>query len=162
MTESRPIQLSSYIAWIVKYTFPLMVVFVGIGRYHEKTQSPWDSLIMGIGLLYWGYRFIPLKEVKLDGNYLIISNDFKKDRIHLNDIDKLTTGGWSMYLTRIHFKEKTKFGQTIIFATAQSGFGAGISEGVKNILKQIQDNIERQKNQVEDNGHDRNEHQPIT
>lgn len=130
--------ISEPIAGIFKYIAPVVIAFVGYGWYITNKQEALILVIIVLGgLAYWIFKFLPLKRVLLDGNYLIVSNDFKKDRIHLNDIDDLKTGGWSMYVTQVHFKRQTAFGTEIKFATIQKGFGIGISDRVQNILTQI-------------------------
>lgn len=142
----KPIQLSEPIAGVFKYFAPFIIAFVSTIWYMENNQAlVIPVLIILVGLAYWLFRLLPLKSVKLEGNYLIISNDFKKDRIHLDDIDKLNTGGWSLYITHIHFKRQTSFGKTILFATMQNGFSNGVSDRVQNILTQIKDNIDKKK-----------------
>ena len=142
----KPIQLSEPIAGVFKYFAPFIIAFVSTIWYMENNQGlVIPVLIILVGLAYWLFRLLPLKSVKLEGNFLIISNDFKKDRIHLDDIDKLNTSGWSLYITHIHFKRQTSFGKTIMFATMQNGFSNGISDRVQNILTQIKDNIDKKK-----------------
>jgi hypothetical protein len=157
MADSKPIRLSEPTVWIFKYLAPLTIAFVATGYFWSKADIIVPILLVVAGLLYWAFRFLPLKEVKLDNDVLIITNDFKTDRVHLNDIVSIEIEGKrppfiqsrllffrSTFLTRLHFKRQTKFGQTITFATMTAGFGGGISDRVNNILTQIQDNIDRQ------------------
>ena len=150
MKKNRPVLLSNPVAWIMKYFTPIIIAFVTYGFYITNKNIQASLIIAILGILYWLFFMLPLKEVKFEDDYLIISNDFKKVKIHINEIDKLTTGGWSMYLTHIYLKNKTNFGEKIVFATQIDLFGGGISEKVKSILLQIKDNIERQKNQNSD------------
>lgn len=144
MTNNLSIRLSESIVTFAIYYTPFILAFGAIGWYlTDKDSILLSALIMGS--LYWFFGLFPLKDVKLDGNHLLIYNCFKKDKVHLNDIESLTTGSWSLYLTRIHFKRQTKFGQTIVFPTRQKDLGIGISDRVKNIFTQIQDNIVIQK-----------------
>lgn len=143
---NKPIPLSEPIAGIIKYLAPFIIAFVSTGWYiSNKPDILIPSLIIIVGLIYWIFQFLPLKSVQLDGDYLIISNDFKKDKVHLDEIENLKTGSWSMYITHIKFKNPTKFGDKIFFATMQKSFGTGISERVENILKQIKVYVENNK-----------------
>jgi len=142
----KPIRLSDPIAGAFKYLTPFIITWVGTIWYvtnEHDTITP--TIIVVGGLAYWLFMFLPLKRVFLDGNHLIISSGFKKDRIHLNDIESLKTGGWSMYITHVHFKRPTSFGKTIMFATMQKRIGVGINDGIQNILTQINDYIEKKK-----------------
>lgn len=145
MTRNPPIRLSESTVTFAKYYIPFIIAFGAIGWYLTDQDSRFLPYSLIIGSLYWFFTLFPLKDVKLDGNHLIIYNCFKKDKVHLNDIESLTTGSRSFYLTHIHFKRETKFGHTIVFPTMQQDAGIGISDRVKNILTQIEDNIVKQK-----------------
>ena len=93
MTDNRLILLSEPRAWLMRYFAPFIVAFVATGWYWQSRNYQLPLLLFIIGQLYWVFRFLPLKEVKLDGNYLIISNDFKKYKVHIDHISNLTTGG---------------------------------------------------------------------
>ncbi len=127
----------------MKYFAPIAIAFVCIAWcwHYEDYQPP---LIITIGgLLYWFFWLLPLKEVKVHSGYLIISNDFKEDKVPFSEVEKITTGGWPSYVTRIDFKHKTKFGESISFPTITDVFFGGVNERIKNILTQIQDNKEK-------------------
>jgi len=142
----KSIALSEPFVWLMKYLYPFLVAVVTTLFYLDSKDYQFTLIIFAIGLLDWFFRILPLKEVNIEDYHLIISNDFKKDIIHIDDIDNLTTGGWYLYITRIHFKRKTKFGQTIKFATMQWMIGFGISDKAKSILSEIQTNIGKQEN----------------
>ncbi|MCX6232089.1 MAG: hypothetical protein NTZ33_11150 [Bacteroidetes bacterium] len=150
MKKTKAILLSNPIAWIMKYLTPIIILFITSGIYTNGKNIQISLIIALFGIVYWLFFFLPLKEVKFEDDFLIISNDIRKDKIHINEIDNLTTGGWSMYLTRIYFKSQTKFGKKIVFATQIDLFGGGINEKAKSILLQIKENIEIQKNQTSD------------
>jgi hypothetical protein len=142
MTKNKPISLSDSSTLVMKYFTPVLILLftsIWISQYKEYLIALFFAFI---GLLYWYVRIVPLKEVKFIDNFLIISNDFKKDNVSIDNIEKLVIGKWSMYRTIIYFKQPTKFGMEITFITMQASFGFGISDRVKIIFKQIQDNID--------------------
>lgn len=147
MAGNKTVRLSEPTVWAMKYMLPLIIVFFVLASHgmHSPQDQSVDFMLCSLAFLYWLFRLIHLKEVKLDGDYLVISGGLKKDKVHLNEIDKLKTGYWPMYLTRVYFKHETKFGKKITFSTMQNMFSMGVSKGVKNIFNQIQVHIEQQK-----------------
>jgi hypothetical protein len=137
---NKPIQLSDQRVSILKYFAPIIITFIAINW--NLTNGFFVPIIIIAGLLYWSVRILPLKSVVLEGEYLVISSFLKKDRVLIKNIKDLNTRGWSMYITRIHFKKPTSFGKTIMFSTMQRGLGTGVSDRVQGVLTQIKEGIE--------------------
>jgi hypothetical protein len=138
----KPINLSEPIVTTFKFLTPFLLILGGLFCFYTEEQG-----VLLIGLIiafpYWLIRFLPMKRVQLQGNYLIISNFQKTDKIHLNKIKSMEVGGWSMYVIVINFTEPNKFGSTIQFAAMQNIFGGGITDRVKSILNQIQSSVNK-------------------
>ena len=137
----KPIQLSDHRVSVLKYFTPIIFLFIAI-NWNLTNGFVVPIIIIIAGLLYWLVRILPLKSVTLEGGFLIISSFFKKDRVSLENVRDLSIGGWSMYITRIHFKKPTSFGKKIMFSTMQRGLGIGVSDRVHSILTQIKGGIE--------------------
>jgi hypothetical protein len=65
-------------------------------------------------LLFW--LFVPLKKVAIDGQTLIISNFKQEIRIPLSSLQKASgSTGMNPELIKLHLKQDTCFGKTIVF-----------------------------------------------
>lgn len=140
---NHQLRLSDPIAEVFKYLTPLVVLLVGFGHYlaDDKDWIISSVLLLG-GFAYWIIYFLPMKSVILHDKYLIISNDFKKERIQISDIEDLKTSGWPNFITTIYLKRGTRFGNTIKFATRQNSSFTGINKEVKKFLSDFESQLE--------------------
>ena len=91
---NKPIQLSDHRVSVLKYFTPIIFLFIAINW--NLTNGFVVPIIIIAGFLYWSVRILPLKSVRLEGEFLIISSFFKKDRVSLENVRDLSIGGWSM------------------------------------------------------------------
>lgn len=70
-------------------------------------------IVVIFGIPFSVYTFGHWKEVRMDGNYLYISDYFKKDRIPLANVKTIIA--YSQGELRLTFHQKTKFGKVVRF-----------------------------------------------
>ncbi len=133
----------------IKLGFPVIIVFVLMSWFTGENPVDAFFVVVLVGLvLYWIFNLLPLKTVKLDGNYLAISNWRKTERIHLHNISKLEIGSWPAYKSKLTFDYETEFGSVVYFAARQQLGGIGISPRTKSIFTQIEELIEDKKKEL--------------
>jgi hypothetical protein len=137
----QPKPLSDPMMWMTKFLVPFIAAFVLVFSYYTRADYHFPVLFSAASLFYWLFWLLPLKEVKLDNEYLIISNGIKKERVSLDNIAGLETGRKPAFFTRIYFKKKTKFGKSVRFAAFTSVFDNDLTEETKNLLIQLKDRI---------------------
>jgi len=94
---------------------PLIVatVFVGLNGGGSLTLV---LSVFSILATYQAWQCIRLKRIEIDGDYLIISNFVKSDRVHVSDVDRITENSLAtLHPVWLHFKRPTVFGTRIVF-----------------------------------------------
>ena len=150
--DITPEDLSSDWTFIYKFLFaPLWIGGFGVGTVtmllassHSNTrpgspENPWATFLvlflLGSVYLYW--TCIRLKSVRMDSNFLYVSNYRKEIKIPLAQIARVSE--WRLDNTHpvfVHFSQPTEFGTSIVFMPKIRLFGFWSSHPVVDRIRQ--------------------------
>ncbi len=119
--------------WFVFFgIFTLAVFFAGMSYYGYIPAGVMKIILLtflvpGGALLYW--KFMRLKRVEMDENYLYVSNYFKTFRYSFQSVEKLEkVKSFLNNYIRIHLKESGHFGKEILFIPSKKLFAQFLEE----------------------------------
>ena len=124
--------------WIPTWGFVTLMMFVsGVNDVDPFAKVFFlFAWVVGSAFIYWSS--IRLKEVRVDDNFLYVSNYLKEVAIPLSDIYDVTENRWiNIHPVTIHLKSPSEFGDKIIFMPKTRVFAFFSSHPVVNELKRL-------------------------
>jgi hypothetical protein len=114
------LEISSKLTIFFKFIFPGFWICVFgycfIRAFILGHSIKWFFLFIWLIGIFFSYRFlIPLKQVRIDGNDLIVTNFSKRISISTKSIEKVDEMVFSIHPVFVIFKNETEFGKRIIF-----------------------------------------------
>jgi hypothetical protein len=135
--------ISSDMTFVYKFPFPIIwiigfcittIIIIKTGGFIFLSLILISATVAGTLFLYWGC--MRLKVVKMDDEYLYISNFFKEIAVHKNNIAKITEITFiNIHPIWIHLKESTEFGIKIMFMPKLRFFSSYSSHPVVQELR---------------------------
>jgi hypothetical protein len=147
----RNIKMARLISTSVTVIYKLIFVPLGISFFILCTillitqeGSRWFFFKSWVFLALWNVPVLlfclPLKEVIIEGNQLVVSNFVKKLRINASNIVDVTQRSWCGFYSRfvrIHFKNPTVFGDKISFIPKMYLIAIGNQHPIVDELRQL-------------------------
>lgn len=148
---SRTVQLSDSQFHVMRYVTPILMIFFVVIPYFNEDWIPLGRLMwmLGIGGGSWVYSLF-FKGVKFDGNQLMVSDEFKSEVIHLDELESISIGGFPFNTVVVKTKSKSAFGNRFRFAAQHDSIlPVRIYEPVRLVLSEIESYIESGKSKPE-------------
>ena len=114
--------------WITGFGFGTFALL--LGQFHDNSGAPTDGMkwifgsmwLLGSAFIYWAC--IRLKRVRMDDEFLYISNYHKEIQIALRDVSGVSENRFvNIHPITVEFSRCTKFGDRIVFMPTTRWWG---------------------------------------